>query len=96
MGDGLVQGGAFLFFGPNDYVLRIWDTDNHQATFGVLGSAVLGILDYMLSADHFGTAGFSVFDGPNQVAQGFMAKDRGGVGGGGASRRGRVEGEEEG
>ena len=77
MGDGVVQGGIISFFGPQDYALRIWDTDNHQTTFGVLGSAVRGMLDYTHSMDRFGTAGFLVFDGPNQVAQGYVAKGGG-------------------
>ena len=77
MGDGLVQGGSFTFFGEENTQLRIWDSNNHQATFGVLGAAVMAVFDYMNSQAHFGTGTFAIFDGPNQVGRGFVGRGGG-------------------
>ena len=61
-------------------MLRIRDDANHQATFGVLGAAVMAIWDYMNSQGHFGGGAFWVWDGANKVAKGWVGL-RGGPGG---------------
>ena len=56
--------------------LEIWtqNTNNHQQTWGVLGSALAAVRDFMvctpLQAEGPGAVHFQIFDGWNEVGQG--------------------------
>lgn len=75
MGDSLVQGGSFSFFGEDNMVLRIHDTNNHQTTYGVLGAAVMALWNFMTTQNQFRAGNFQVYDGPNMVGQGFVGRE---------------------
>ena len=74
VGDGLVQGGSFTFYGGQGLVLRVWDTNNHQATYGVLGAAMHALWDYMNSQTTFGAGAFVIYDGAVEVGKGTIGE----------------------
>lgn len=47
------------------------DANNHQVTYGVLGSVVVG-LEGLMARDGYGEGEFEVFDGANQVGKGMV------------------------
>lgn len=74
-GDGLVPTGVFSFYGPAvgghmGCSLHVWNTNNHQITWGVLGAALNALWEYMYANARHGGADFEIYDGPNQVALG--------------------------
>lgn len=76
-GDDLVHAGVFSFFGPavNGHAgcsLHVWNTDNHQITWGVLGAALRALWEYMYANGKYGGASFEVFDGFHEVALGVI------------------------
>lgn len=70
-GDGLLPGGTFNF-ADHLMVLRIWNSNNHQITWGVLGNALWGLRHYMQEKDLWGSAVFQVWDGSNWVGSGMV------------------------
>ncbi|KAA6415695.1 MAG: hypothetical protein FRX48_00413 [Lasallia pustulata] len=71
-GDGLLPGGRFEYAGQGGVGFYAVNTNNHQATWGVLGEAIEGLTHWMVSSGSYGAARFIVFDGENEVAQGEM------------------------
>ena len=50
---------------------QVENANNHQVTYGVLLSALLGLEKYM-SNRGYGAVQFGLYDGPNQVGQGWL------------------------
>ena len=71
-GNGLVAGGAFKYT-VDRMVVDIWNANNHQCTWGVLGSALWGLRTYMQTIGIWGSAVFQVFDGSNLVGSGMLS-----------------------
>lgn len=53
-------------------VLKVWNSNNHQITWGVLGNALWGLREYMQEKDVWGSAVFQVWDGSNWVGSGMV------------------------
>ncbi|MCJ1302598.1 hypothetical protein MMC08_005402 [Hypocenomyce scalaris] len=71
-GLGLVPGGQFIQQGTN-VVLKMWNANNHQLTWGVVGVVVMGLLDWIAPTSDAPAIVFKIFDGANQVGQGQIA-----------------------
>ncbi|KAA6416284.1 MAG: hypothetical protein FRX48_01004 [Lasallia pustulata] len=68
--DGPIDGGIFERISlTSSLALHVWNANNHQITYGVLGAAVSALLDYMQQRG-WGDCTFSIFDGPMQVGRG--------------------------
>lgn len=49
----------------------VWSEDGFQTTYGVLHSAIQALIGWMSSdGNTFGTGGFTIWDGENQVGHG--------------------------
>lgn len=72
-GDGMLQDGMFTWFqrGDSHVMLRVLNANNHQITYGVLASALTGLQSYMRNVAYGGVR-FKLYDGKNQVGQGFI------------------------
>lgn len=55
----------------NELAVHIWNADNHQLTYGVLGAAISALSEYMQSYG-WGAATFQIWDGPNEVGFGMI------------------------
>lgn len=71
-GDGPLQDGLFNFLGVGGIHLTVWDANNHQVTYGVMGGVVLA-LEGVMARDGYGETNFRVYDGKNWVGQGMVA-----------------------
>lgn len=69
LGDAVIPGGMVKWVGDDDLLLSVKNAANHQITWGVLGSALVALSDYM-STFGYGAAAFTVFDGGSQVGEG--------------------------
>lgn len=69
-GDGLIPG-VFNWLGEGDLKLNVWNSNNHQTTWGVLRAALLALKDYM-SHNVYGTAYFTINDGTREVGEGLV------------------------
>lgn len=67
-GDGLLPGEFSDQF--NNVVMRVWNANNHQMTWGVLNVAILALKDFLIVNKGLGAVAFKIFDGNNQVGQG--------------------------
>lgn len=67
--DGPVYGGVFTQV-YEDLAVWITNSNNHQVTWGVLGTALVAIGDYFEKHLGWGTVEFVVWDGDNEVAVG--------------------------
>lgn len=70
-GDGVVSPGVFSW-SVTDLAMHVWNDNNHQITWGVLGAAVHALEDFMFSRQEWGGANFEIYDGQNKVAQGVL------------------------
>ena len=73
-GDGLIPRG---FWNLEEYGLELafWNASNHQQTWGVIGSALLALLEYFEHRVRIGSVRairFQVWDGRNQVGTGWL------------------------
>lgn len=70
-GDSLIPGGLITYQNAG-LLLRSQNANNHQQTWGVLGSGVSALSDYMIDQKNQGYTPsfvtFLLYDGPNQVA----------------------------
>ena len=72
IGDGVIAGGQFsLTF--EGVVLRVFNSNNHQLTRGVLGTALAGLRGYM-SREGEKFVAFEIFDGVTQVGAGMLTR----------------------
>lgn len=71
-GDSVVAGGAFHFLGTDKLFVNTWIVNNHQMTWGVLGSALTVLEDFMLHNQLFTEAAFTIWDGSNQAVEGVV------------------------
>lgn len=76
-GDGLIPG-IFNWLGDENLKLSVWNSNNHQTTWGVLRSALLAVEDYM-NHNVFGTVSFAVNDGAHEVGAGMIGSISGNV-----------------
>lgn len=70
-GDGNLEHGMFNQVGANAVSVQVWNANNHQTTYGVLGG-VLGALHEWMVDHQFTAASFGIFDGANQVGNGVI------------------------
>ena len=70
-GDGVIANGAFNQVGANAISLQVWNANNHQTTYSVLGS-VLSALHQWMSDHQFVSASFGIYDGNHQVGNGVI------------------------
>ncbi|KAA6411407.1 MAG: hypothetical protein FRX48_04687 [Lasallia pustulata] len=70
-GDGLLPGGNFDF-ADHLMVVKVWNSNNHQITWGVLGSALWGLRDFMQEKGVWGVVVFQVLDGSSWVGSGMV------------------------
>ena len=74
LGDGTIQtfanGRIYHLHGAYDLTLTVFNTNNHQTTWGVLAAAILALVDYMAGHGTFCAAAFTIFDGENEVGTG--------------------------
>lgn len=70
VGDTVISNGLFIWE-HHGYSLRVWYSNNHQTTWGVLGAAIEAITDFM---GQYGFAGgsFFIYDGGNEVGEGIL------------------------
>ncbi len=68
-GGDLVHRGRFDWGSPPGREMYVWNANNHQTTYEMLGATVCAIYNYM-HENWFGTASFALFDGENQVGAG--------------------------
>ena len=68
-GDGPITRGVFELIGENKLLLNVWNSNNHQTTYGVLGAACMALVQYM-TITTFGTVTFHIYDGIREVGQG--------------------------
>lgn len=61
--------GAFNWLGDDYLKLTVWNSNNHQTTWGVLRSALMALEDYM-SQHVYGLASFTIIDGAHEVGEG--------------------------
>ena len=69
-GDAVMDGGMFVWPAPDHMILRIWNANNHQTTWGVMASAIFALADWMHTEGIFGGGTFNIYDGQNQVGTG--------------------------
>lgn len=74
-GDGLIFGGVFTQVYGN-IAMWIKNSNNHQLTWTVLGSALVAIGDYFEVNGGWGGLEFVVWDGDNEVAAGRIGEIR--------------------
>lgn len=82
-GDALVPSGVFSW--PTDVrgtlgdglALHVWNTNNHQVTWGVLAAALVALQDFMLNQQTWAEASFYVYDGGMEVGMGVLGRVRG-------------------
>lgn len=82
-GDGLIPSGVFSW--PADargtlgegLALHVWNTNNHQVTWGVLAAALVALQDFMINRQTWGEASFYVYDGGVEVGMGVLGFVRG-------------------
>ena len=76
LGDGVIQtlstDQVYQLQGEDNLALSVYNTNNHQTTWGVLGSAILALADYMSGQGNYGAAAFTIFDGQNEVGTGSL------------------------
>lgn len=70
VGDTVISNGLFEW-GYQGLSLRVWHSNNHQTTWGVLGAAIEAIADFM-GLYGFAGASFSIYDGGNEVGEGIL------------------------
>lgn len=80
-GDSVVSNGVFSWTAGN-LAIHVWNANNHQITWGVLGAAVHALEDFMFHTQHWGGASFDIYDGQNMVARGLLGLHRLGSAGG--------------
>ena len=52
--------------------VTVWDANNHQVTYGVLGGVFVA-LEGVMGRDGYGEANFQIYDGNNWVGSGMIA-----------------------
>lgn len=67
-GDGLLPGEFSEEF--HNVVMRVWNVNNHQTTWGVLNVTILALKDFLNVKKGMGAVVFKIFDGNIQVGQG--------------------------
>lgn len=76
MGDGVIRtlsnGRILQLQEVNGLAMSVFNTNNHQTTWGVLASAVLALVDYMAGQGTYCAAAFSIYDGHNEVGTGSL------------------------
>lgn len=83
-GDGLLAAGTWSFAQANaggrgyKVGVSVRNANNHQITWGLLGSAVWGLGEFMRGRATSGSAVFEVWDGANQVGEGLVSLAWGG------------------
>ena len=70
MGDTVISNGLFNWE-YQGLSLMVWNANNHQTTWGVLGAAIEAIVGHM-NQNNFGGASFNIFDGSNEVGEGII------------------------
>lgn len=70
-GDGVLHNGMFNYPGMNHATLQVWNANNHQTTYMVLGGAISALHTWM-SNNGYTSASFGIFDGENQVGNGVI------------------------
>ena len=76
-GDGPLPYGSFKWNGVGGIQIAIVNANNHQLTFGVVGSVLVG-LEGCMERNGYAEADFDVFDGANQVGTGVVGASWGG------------------
>lgn len=71
MGDGVMPADGMDYPPVDGFRVTLWNTNNHQLTWGVYGSALLALRGFM-EAHGWGAAVFRVYDGTNAVAAGVL------------------------
>lgn len=78
-GDGLIAAGTWSFGQFNglgrgfNVGVSVRNANNHQLTWGVIGSTVWGLSGFMHDRGIYGAVAFEVWDGVNMVGTGFLA-----------------------
>ena len=67
--DQVVSGGQSEWDVADTLSLHLWNTNNHQLTWGVVKAALEALNDYM-NKSGYGEVEFSIFDGAHEVGQG--------------------------
>ncbi|KAG8525339.1 uncharacterized protein KY384_008983 [Bacidia gigantensis] len=74
--DGVINYGydsGWRVHGDNFVYLEVTHAKKNQVTYGVLNSAIKALRDYMSQPGKwFGQCGFDIWDGPNQVGEGYI------------------------
>ena len=66
----LIAGGLFTW--GNGPQVAVWNANNHQVTILTLQLALEAVWGYMRENNNYVVAEFSVFDGANQVGEGYL------------------------
>lgn len=68
--------GSVVYMTDGGMVLRVANTNNHQTTWGVLGSAMDAMASFVAEHGGFDRAEFWIYDGDNEVAMGILGPTR--------------------
>lgn len=68
-GDRNIADGFFTWRGDRGVTLQVWNNNNHQTTYGVLG-VVIHALQWWMGSNDFMALTFDIYDGANQVGSG--------------------------
>lgn len=68
-GDGNIADGFFTWRGDRGVALQVWNNNNHQTTYGVLGVVIHALQRWMASNEYMAVY-FDIYDGTNQVGSG--------------------------
>lgn len=70
-GDSVIDHGMFNQIGANAVSLQVWNANNHQTTYGVLGAALSAVHQWM-NQNGYVAMSFGIYDGNNLVGNGVV------------------------
>lgn len=70
LGDSVIAHGMFTMMGETGLSLNVWNSNNHQTTYGVLSAACTALTQYMTTTAVFGKVTFHIYDGIREVGRG--------------------------
>ena len=75
-GDGVIASGRYTGeVTGNSCGIVMWNTNNHQLTYGVAQAALAALRNYMSQENNYGWLLFDIWDGDNQVGAGALARN---------------------
>lgn len=70
-GDGVIPASQSTWGDTGGTLMKTWNSNNHQITWGVFGAALSALKEYT-NEYGWGTASFTIFDGVKEVGEGYV------------------------